>query len=642
MPIVLISLVFFITPLAFSQGAIQPLIVDRTLDTTNLAPHFRTLWDPSQTLSLADVQTRLEDFAPANRRDGASHPLGNGTAWVYFEVENPGLQAVDLIISNVVYLAQTTSLYLPREDGNYRELRQDFQNRFYGHVSFSRVAHFQWQVPPGRSKVFMKQTTYSLNRIKLNASSPESFQDRETIQNSTNFTLFGIIFCLILVRFGEYIISRNPAHLLFCFNGSAALGGSLLLSQLWRYLPVPNHIPHFAVLISCILVTLPWAIAPMEFVIGYLKISTPRYSILFVVRLAMYIFAGFTSLLTLFNYKFGLPLMIFLVALGHVVGMSLSLWKIQSSDAAKYLFGGWCISNFSLLIGLLVTVNIIPYSLLLLTTIMWGKPLEQFFFFLGLSVAAREENLGYGNDIKELNRMLKTQISTLRSIGSGVAHEVNNPLAIVQGNLEIIRNFSLEDHNNHPIARWVEGSQRALERIARIVSKLLRFSRETNAGPKTNLSLEHVLNEVLDACQDEMEALQVQLERPQFPAKTINIFACKDELKEVFTNVLQNAIDAVREVDERRIAVVLDHDTPGEIGILICDNGCGISDQIRDKMFDVMTSTRFTGSSSGFGLFFARQNIEINNGYIKEDRDYPSEYNTCMRIVLPISKKPQL
>ena len=80
--------------------------------------------------------------------------------------------------------------------------------------------------------------------------------------------------------------------------------------------------------------------------------------------------------------------------------------------------------------------------------ILWAAPIEYLVFFQGLSKIARQEQMDQTHEIRTLNSKLKNRIQMLKNIASGVAHDVNNPIAIAIGNMNILLRQD-PDSKNH-------------------------------------------------------------------------------------------------------------------------------------------------------------------------------------------------
>src|SRR5262249_46575364 len=169
------------------------------------------------------------------------------------------------------------------------------------------------------------------------------------------------------------------------------------------------------------------------------------------------------------------------------------------------------------------------------------------------------------------------RLAAVGKLAARVAHEVNNPLAIIKTTIRILRNQSPEESSGH---KRLEMIDEEIGRIARILRDLLDFSRpsppeqvvEVNAVIQ---SLERLLAPTL---RDKQIALRVLLE-PQLPQVRISA----DHLKQVLLNLVRNAEDAMPEGGRLVIQTARTHE---DVEVRLTDTGCGISPEHLSYLFD--------------------------------------------------------
>ena len=111
------------------------------------------------------------------------------------------------------------------------------------------------------------------------------------------------------------------------------------------------------------------------------------------------------------------------------------------------------------------------------------------------------------------------------------------------------------------------------------------------------------------------------------------------EIYEACSHIIQNSIDASQ--GQIPIEIYISTANHGEdfVDIHFCDNGSGIQDSIKDKIFDVMTTTKVTGANAGFGLAHAKETLEDHEGKIWVNTDHNFAYKTCISVQLPKLKQ---
>jgi signal transduction histidine kinase len=243
------------------------------------------------------------------------------------------------------------------------------------------------------------------------------------------------------------------------------------------------------------------------------------------------------------------------------------------------------------------------------------------------------------------------KLATLGQLVAGVAHEINNPVNFIHGNLEhathyiedlleLIQlyqaqfpypNSEIEDKIeeidleflNEDLPKVLSSMKVGTHRIREIVQSLRSFSRHDEAEIKkvdvhdgidsTLTILEHRLKGKSD--QPRIQVLKEYGNLPQ-----IECYAGK--MNQVFMNILSNAIDALDELMETqnssllkpRILIRTEVLKGDRIAIRISDNGLGISEEVQQKLFDPFFTTKPAGKGTGLGMSISYQIVEKHNG----------------------------
>lgn len=223
------------------------------------------------------------------------------------------------------------------------------------------------------------------------------------------------------------------------------------------------------------------------------------------------------------------------------------------------------------------------------------------------------------------------KMAAMGSLLAGVAHELNNPLAIVVGQAALLRETAREEK----ILSRADRIAQAADRCARIVKTFLAMARQ-RPSERTAVQLVDVVNSTLDLLAYALRADGIAVE---FDAATDTppVWGNADQLAQVVSNLLVNAQQAVRErVDERRIQVRLFVD-PGDrkrVTLRIADNGPGIPEDIRARIFEPFFTTKPAGMGTGIGLSVCRGIVEGHDGQIHVDDAFGG--GAAFEIRLPI------
>ena len=222
-----------------------------------------------------------------------------------------------------------------------------------------------------------------------------------------------------------------------------------------------------------------------------------------------------------------------------------------------------------------------------------------------LGISTFMTNKIYDADQSRLRAMERIESSSrLISIGrlaAGVAHEINNPLAVIGENAGLIKDlFTLKkEYQADPkLMRLIDDVLESMERCGEITKQLLEFARHFE--PKiTPLHLIQVISEVLSFLKKEAlyRNFTININIPEdFPI----IYSDRGSLQQIFLNLINNAFQAM--VNGGRLDIIANKQKNDYVSISIIDNGSGISPEDQHKIFEPFFTTKGLKGGSGLGL----------------------------------------
>jgi signal transduction histidine kinase len=217
------------------------------------------------------------------------------------------------------------------------------------------------------------------------------------------------------------------------------------------------------------------------------------------------------------------------------------------------------------------------------------------------------------------------KLASVGRLSSGIAHEIGNPLGIVSGYLELIKNPAIDtDRKNDFIVR----AEHELARIDRIIRQLLNYSR-TSPPTRQFFSAHDILGEVAEMLkvQPVLAGIGIDL---NLGARKDRIMGDMDLFRQVLMNLILNAVDAIGLCpDQRQGLITIETGNPAEettadgepASLCVCvqDNGSGIPRKNLDVIFDPFFTTKDPGKGTGLGLSVCFTIIQDMGGRIRVD-----------------------
>jgi two-component system NtrC family sensor kinase len=230
--------------------------------------------------------------------------------------------------------------------------------------------------------------------------------------------------------------------------------------------------------------------------------------------------------------------------------------------------------------------------------------LAETFNWMATSIQVRDEELK-----KRTEQVMESKrLATLGRLAAGVAHEINNPL----GGILVYSHLLVEDtEEQDPRKSNMEKIVREATRCKHIVKGLLEFARQ--AHPKVEQAdVNQILNSALHLLEGQGVFLNVRLIRelsPSLPPVKVD----RSQIEQVFTNILQNAAEAMEEGGILTVTSAPSQDTHF-VEVDIADTGPGIGEEHAEKIFEPFFTTKEVGHGTGLGLAISYGIVERHEG----------------------------
>lgn len=217
----------------------------------------------------------------------------------------------------------------------------------------------------------------------------------------------------------------------------------------------------------------------------------------------------------------------------------------------------------------------------------------------------------------------------IENLAAGLAHEIRNPLHALRLNLHAIsRAWSGKTQlSNDDLASMIAESNREIDRVERLLQELLGFAKPEAARNET-LSVGNVTQATVNFLREEMRRKDVAVET-SMPASPVYVRMDQGRLRQVLINLLGNALDAVQQGGRIQVSVGR---RGGRAEVVVSDDGPGVEEENREKIFEPFFSTK--GNGSGFGLALVRKFVEDAGGHVACESNEP--HGARFRIQLPL------
>lgn len=238
-------------------------------------------------------------------------------------------------------------------------------------------------------------------------------------------------------------------------------------------------------------------------------------------------------------------------------------------------------------------------------------------------------------DLRQAQEQLvqREKLSALGELVSGVAHELNNPLATVMGSSELLETHDLPQTSRRTVAMI----RREADRAARIVRNLLTFSRQSRPDLGWH-DVGAVIQEIVQLRQYELQVGGIELRAnlsPEVPPLRLDTH----QIHQVLVNLVNNAAHAIEETGQPGTILLRTYKEGERAFIEVTDDGPGIPEDVLPKIFNPFFTTKRVGKGTGLGLSICYGIVQAHDGAFRV-RSTPGEGSTfTIDLPLPTSEE---
>jgi signal transduction histidine kinase len=234
------------------------------------------------------------------------------------------------------------------------------------------------------------------------------------------------------------------------------------------------------------------------------------------------------------------------------------------------------------------------------------------------------------NEANSAHLVAHSKMATLGEMAGGIAHEINNPLAVIGGRVAIMERVIKKDPIDlTKLNRDLDQIKNMVERISKIIKGLRIFSRNADADAMEPIEVEKIVVETLELGREKIRNGNIDLRVSVEPRLTVN---CRPvQISQVLMNLIMNSHDAILHLEEKWITLEAKK-TAGKAVISVTDSGPGIPEEVVSRLMQPFFTTKGPGKGTGLGLSISKGIIESHGGHLVYE---PADGHTRFVISLP-------
>ncbi len=230
-------------------------------------------------------------------------------------------------------------------------------------------------------------------------------------------------------------------------------------------------------------------------------------------------------------------------------------------------------------------------------------------------------------ELERAKGLRQAKIASLAELSAGIAHEVNNPLAIVVGLAQALPKYASDEVK---LKEKLKAIDDAAKRIASIIKSLRKFSRTDGRRDVRENTLIDLIHQSIRLTTEYAKRHAVRIDT-DFQSSTTTI-SCDDvEIVQAIVNLVNNGIDAAKLSSDRWVRIST-FETANRIVVQIQDSGNGVAPAVANKIFEPFVTTKEVGEGPGLGLAVAKGIMDEHGGTVQWKTDVP---NTCFELGFP-------
>lgn len=225
-----------------------------------------------------------------------------------------------------------------------------------------------------------------------------------------------------------------------------------------------------------------------------------------------------------------------------------------------------------------------------------------------------------------------SRLTSLGEMAAGVAHEINNPLAIMDGRAhQLQRLLKQQLPEDHRAFEFIQNIRSTAARISRIIKSMKGLSKSSPSEPFEYTSINEIVEDTVNLCKEKFVDAGINL---MMGLEDGLMVRCRPhQISQVILNLLHNSFDAIQEQQNKWIRVS-SLSTDKWVEVRVEDSGPGVPEKVREKIMQPFFTTKEIGKGTGLGLSISRNIAQGHNGDLVLDE---TAKNTCFVLRIPFN-----
>lgn len=267
-----------------------------------------------------------------------------------------------------------------------------------------------------------------------------------------------------------------------------------------------------------------------------------------------------------------------------------------------------------------INENIIPYGMALEIISFIGLAGATIATYMELFKGQREHEIEHALKERSEKFFGHSKFSELGMMSAGIAHEINNPLAVIQARTTQLLRIYKNPEKQKDLGDGLQQILYTSERINKTIQGVREFVHQDERSPLSEVSLKELFDNVLAFTGQRMKNHGISLRF--YGLENFSVMCHKVQLEQVVLNLINNSFDAIEFLPDKWIEVSC-HEKDGRVQIYFKDSGKGIPKEVAGRIMEPFFSTKDIGKGTGLGLALARGIVEKHGGTLTYLPDCP-------------------